>query len=178
MRRFLPRVTSELGLAVVLILSAVGVDYAFVRPQEDELERLATRKKMAERSFMLAMHEQAEWDAMRDYLHGDEEDGDWRDPYMTRDPLQLLEEIRKEAQLRRFDVRLQERELQDPFLKTTYFMSVHGSFAQQIRFLKSLEQAAPLITVESFILDKQDGDAALTSKLNVAVLTLAAGSAP
>ena len=97
---------------------------------------------------------------------------------MTRDPLHLLEEIRKEAKLRRFDVRLQERELQDPFLKTTYFMSVHGSFAQQVRFLKSLEQAAPLITVESFVMDRQEGDSRLTFKLNVAVLTLAAGNTP
>jgi Tfp pilus assembly protein PilO len=177
MKRLLPRISGELALAIVLVVSAVGVDFAFVRPQENELQRLATRKKMAERSYMLALHEQAEWDAMRDYLHGDEEDGDWRHSYMTQDPLQLLEEIRKEARLRRFDVRLQERELQDPLLKTTYFMSVHGSFAQQLRFLKSLEQAAPLITVESFVMDKQDGDPAVTSKLNVAVLTLAAESA-
>ena len=128
---------------------------------------------------MLAMRERAEWEVIQEYLGAEGSDGEvWKARYVEQDPLHLLEEIRKGAGLRRFDVRLQKREPSPPFQKTTYFMSVQGSFTRQIRFLKTLEQATPLITVESFVMDRQNGDPGVTFKLNVSVLTLAEGSTP
>jgi hypothetical protein len=172
-------ISGELALALILLVTAVGVDDGWVRPQEDELARLTNRKKVVERSVMLAMRERAEWEAIQGYLDAEGDDGEtWRARYVEQDPLHLLEDIRKGAGLRRFDVRLQEREPSPPFQKTTYFMSVHGDFTRQVRFLKTLEQAAPLITVESFVMDRQNGDPGVTFKLNVSVLTLAEGSTP
>ena len=52
-----------------------------------------------------------------------------------------------ESGLRRHDVRLHKREPQNPFLKTTYFMSLEGNFSQQLTFIKALEQAAGFLRV-------------------------------
>lgn len=173
MRRLLDLLYGELGLALLLLAAALVVDFAWVRPQESDLLRLTTQKKSAERSVLLADQERLEWGAIQGYLAAaGDSTGTWRDKYRERDPLRLLEEKREAAGLRRFDIRLQEGEARPPFRRTTYFMSVHGDFDRQIRFLKSLEEAAPLITVGSFAMDDQDGDSKVTLKLTVSVLTL------
>ncbi len=164
--------SGELGLATLLLVTAVGVDFAWVRPAETEVRRLSTQKRAVERSMMLALREQGEWETLQEYLGGEDLES-WRSRYQSEDPLQLLEEFREKSGLRRHDVRLHKREPQPPFLKTTYFMSLEGNFSQQLTFIKALEQAAPLVTVESFIMEREDRNSAITSKLNVSVLTLA-----
>lgn len=171
MKPVLRTFSGELGLATLLLVTAVGVDFAWVRPAESEVKRLSTQKKAAERTAMLAQREQAEWEALREYLGG-EDPAAWRSRYRTEDPLHLLEELREESGLRRHDVRLYKREPEPPFLKTTYFMSIEGDFSRQLSFIKALEQAAPLVTVDSFIMDREDRSSTITSKLNVSVLTL------
>jgi hypothetical protein len=166
--------SGELGLATLLLVTAVGVDFAWVRPAESEVKRLSTQKKAVERTVMLALREQAEWEALREYLGGENVEA-WKDRYQTEDPLQLLEGLREAAGLRRHDVRLHKREPQLPFLKTTYFMSLEGNFSQQLTFIKSLEQAAPLVTVDSFIMEREDRSSTITSKLNVSVLSISEG---
>jgi len=173
MRRLLDLLYGELGLALVLLAAALAVDFAWVRPQEGDLLRLAARKKTAERSVLLAMQERVEWDAIQNYLAASaDSSGAWKDKYRERDPLRLLEEKREAAGLKRFDIRLQEGGEEPPFRRTTYFMSVYGDFDRQMRFLKSLEEATPLITVGSFVMDDQDEDGRVTLKLTVSVLTL------
>lgn len=173
MRRLIDLLYGELGLALLLLAAALVVDFAWVRPQEGDLLRLTTRRKSAERSVLLAMQERAEWDAIQGYLAAaGDSTGAWRERYRERDPLRLLEEKREAAGLKRFDIRLQEGEASPPFRRTTYFMSVYGDFDRQIRFLKSLEEAAPLISVGSFAMDNEGGGSEVTLKLNVSVLTL------
>ena len=58
--------------------------------------------------------------------------------WMREEILPMLERIRIQSGLRRLDLRLGQRESLPPFTRTTYFMSVQGSFAQQLRFLKAL----------------------------------------
>jgi hypothetical protein len=169
--------SGELGLATLLLVTAVGVDFAWVRPAESEVERLSTQKKAVERTVMLGLREQAEWEALREYLGGDDPET-WRGRYRAEDPLQLLEELREESGLRRHDVRLHKREPQPPFLKTTYFLSIAGDFSRQLTFIKALEQAAPLVTVDSFIMEREDRDSRITSKMNVSVLTISEGDSP
>jgi len=172
-RRLLDLLYGELGLALLLLAAALAVDFAWVRPQESDLLRLTARKKGAERAVLLAMQERSEWEAIQGYLAAAQDSaGTWRDKYQERDPLRLLEEKREAAGLKRFDIRLQEGTATPPFRRTTYFMSVHGGFDRQMRFLKSLEEAAPLISVGSFVMDNESGDAEVTLKLNVSVLTL------
>jgi hypothetical protein len=172
-RRLLNLLYGELGLALILLAAALAVDFAWVRPQESDVLRLTTLKKQAERSVLLASQERLEWDAIQRYLatSGDNA-GAWQERYRERDPLRLLEEKREAAGLKRFDIRLQEGAATPPFRRTTYFMSVYGDFENQIRFLKSLEEAAPLITVSSFVMNNEDPGAGVTLKLTVSVLTL------
>ncbi len=171
MRRRVGRLTGELVLALGLLVAALAVDFAWVRPQEDGLQRLVSRKRTSERAAGLALQERAEWSALRSYV-ADRADStaDWRAGYRNQDPLHLLETLREQAGLRRFDLRLQDREPRTPFVETTYFMSVYGTFERQVAFIKSLEEAAPLIAVHSFGMDRNDG-AAITLKLVVSVLT-------
>ena len=63
-----PNLSGELAVAVVLLLAAQAVDFIWVRPQENELTRLVARQKTVERSVMLARREQAERNALREYL--------------------------------------------------------------------------------------------------------------
>jgi Tfp pilus assembly protein PilO len=173
----LPRIiTQDLGWALLLLVVALLVDFAWVRPGESELSRLETRKKVAERQVTLTRQEQTEWEAMRRYFNQGLEPGKtWRTEYETRDPLRLLEDLREASGLRRIDLRLQEREPADPFVKTTYFMSVNGGFERQIGFLKALEEAQPLVTVESFLMETPDDDRQVTLRMTVSVLSLAQG---
>ena len=175
MRRRLGPLTAELILALGLLVAALAVDLAWVRPQEEALHRLTARKRTSERAAMLALHERTEWNALRDYV-GDRADstGSWRARYRDQDPLPLLEALREQAGLKRFDLRLQDREPHDPFVQTTYFMSVYGSFERQVAFIKALEEAAPLIVVHSFGMDQHDGSGT-TLKLVVSVYTQEGG---
>jgi Tfp pilus assembly protein PilO len=160
-----------LTLALGLLVAALAVDFAWVRPQEDALHRLTARKRTSERAAVLALQERSEWNALLDYV-GDRADSteSWRVRYQDQDPLPLLETLRQQAGLKRFDLRLQDREPHDPFVETTYFMSVYGSFERQVAFIKALEEAAPLIVVHSFGMDQNDGTET-TMKLVVSVFT-------
>ncbi len=84
----------------------------------------------------------------------------------------MLERIRGQARLRRLDLRMEERTAMPPFTRTSYFMSVQGSFTQQIGFLKALELAAPLVIVDSSTLSTGVDDPGVTLNLHVSVLTL------
>ena len=171
MRRRVGPITGELTLALGLLVAALAVDFAWVRPQEDALHRLTARKRTGERAAALALQERSEWNALRDYVGaGTDSTGNWRTRYRDQDPLHLLETLREQAGLKRFDLRLQDREPQDPFVQTTYFMSVYGSFERQVAFIKALEEAAPLIVVHSFAMDQNDGTRT-TLKLVVSVFT-------
>jgi hypothetical protein len=178
MRR--PRLfTQELGWALLLFLAALLVDFSWVRSGEGQLARLETVKKVTERQVTLARQEQAEREALERYFNAGLDAGDtWRTRYLDRDPLRLLEDLREAAGLRRIDLRLQKREPVSPFTKTTYFMSVHGRFDRQMQFLRELEEAQPLVTVESFVMEAPDEDSRVTFRLTVSVLTLAQGETP
>jgi hypothetical protein len=172
-------VTQDLGWALLLFVVALLVDFAWVRPGEGELARLETRKKIAERQVVLTKQEQEEWEATRRYVDSGLEEGTkWRTAYLTRDPLRLLDDLRESSGLRRIDLRLQEREAASPFTKTTYFMSVNGTFDRQMQFLKTLEEARPLVTVEAFVMDAPDAGTRVTLRMTVSVLTLAQGETP
>jgi hypothetical protein len=169
-------VTQDLGWALLLLVVALLVDFAWVRPGEGDLARLETRKKVAERQVTLTRQEQGEWEAMQHYFNDGLEPGDtWRTEYRSRDPIRLLEDVREASGLRRIDLRLQERNPASPFTKTTYFMSVNGTFQRQITFLRALEEAHPLVTVESFVMETPEADSRVTLRMTVSVLTLSQG---
>ena len=173
MSRFWRGRTPELIFAVLLALSALGVDWFWVRPQERELSRLLQRRAVVEKSASQADRNRLEAAALAEYVSGDVGgDTAWLDAYREADPLRMLERIRAQARLRRLDLRLGERTEAPPFTRTTYFMSVQGSFSQQIRFLKALELAAPLVIVDSFTMGTGIDDPGVTLNLDVSVLTL------
>lgn len=169
-------VSGELALALFILILAMAMDFLWIRPHEGELGDLATRRKLAERALLLSAQETSELNAIRDYVRAGAGDGvTWQTLYAEQDPLRLLEDKREEAGLRRLDLRLEDRESVPPFTKTTYFMSVSGDFEDHLRFLKSLEQTRPLVTVETFIMETQERGNDLTFRLNVSVLTLTPG---
>jgi hypothetical protein len=51
-------------------------------------------------------------------------------------------------------------------------MSMNGSFDKQIGFLRELELAEPLATVESFVMNTRAQSPGVDLKLNVSLLTL------
>jgi len=59
MKSILRTFSGELGLATLLLVTAVAVDFAWVRPAESEVKRLSTHKKAVERTVMLALREQS-----------------------------------------------------------------------------------------------------------------------
>ncbi len=173
MSRFWRGKTPELILAVLVIVAALGVDLLWVRPQERELGRLLARRAVVEKSALEADRKRLEATALAEYVSGEAEGAaQWLDAYREADPLRILERIRAQARLRRLDLRLGARTETPPFTRTTYFMSVQGSFTQQIRFLQALELAAPLVIVDSFTMGTGLDDPGVTLNLDVSVLTL------
>jgi hypothetical protein len=149
------------------------VDLFWVRPQEREMSRLLVRRAAVEKSASEADRKRLEATALAEYVSGENLGGAaWLDAYREADPLRMLERIRAQARLRRVDLRLGERTEAPPFIRTTYFMSVQGSFTQQLRFLQALELAAPLVIVDSFTLGTGFDDPGVTLNLDVSVLTL------
>lgn len=173
MSRFWRGKTPELILAVLVIVAALGVDWLWVRPQEREMSRLLARRAVVEKSASQADRKRLEAAALAEYVSGGAEGAaQWLDAYREADPLRILERIREQARLRRLDLRLGARTETPPFTRTTYFMSVQGSFTQQIRFLQALELAAPLVIVDSFTMGTGFDDPGVTLNLDVSVLTL------
>ncbi len=173
MSRFWRGKTPELILAVLVLVAALGVDLFWVRPQERELSRLLARRAAVETIASQADRNRLEATALAEYVSGDAGGGAaWLEAYREADPLRMLERIRAQVRLRRLDLRLGERTEAPPFTRTTYFMSVQGSFTQQIRFLKALELAAPLVIVDSFTMETGVDDPGVTLNLDVSVLTL------
>jgi hypothetical protein len=179
MSRFWRGRTPELIFAVLLAVTALGVDWLWVRPQERELGRLLARRAAVEKGASQADRNRLEAAALAEYVSaGAEGGGAWLDAYREADPLRVLERIREQSRLRRLDLRLGERTEAPPFTRTTYFMSVQGSFPQQIRFLKALELAAPLVIVDSFTMGTGLDDPGVTLNLDVSVLTLKSEGQP
>ena len=174
-RRFF---AGEVVLSLILLAAVLGVDFLWVRPQRNELHQLTARRTAAGEALRNADASRAQELAVLEHL-GEVEAADWKTIYAGKNPLTLLEDLRKEARLRSLDVSLDERKPAPPFERTTYYMSVYGSFTRQIRFLKALESARPMVIVDALTMDTREADPQVTLKLNVSVLTLAGeGSGP
>ena len=169
----------ELALAGAILLAALGVDLLWLRPQERELRTLLERRDAAEQAAAAADRKRLEASSLAEYVsRGTGGSPGWLDAYRDADPLPMLERIRIQSGLRRLDLRLGQRESLPPFTRTTYFMSVQGSFAQQLRFLKALELAKPLVLVDSFTMATGIDDPKVTASLDVSVLGFEPGGEP
>jgi Tfp pilus assembly protein PilO len=177
MRRARGLFTGELVIAVILLAAVLGVDFLWVRPQNNELHSLVERKRAAEEALWRADESRDRERAVLEYMEAADTAGG-AEAYRGQNPLTLLEDLRQGARLRSLDVSLDKREVTPPLERTTYFMSVYGSFERQIRFLKALESARPLVTVDALTMDTREGDPEVTLKVNVTVLTPAEGEGP
>jgi hypothetical protein len=60
---------------------------------------------------------------------------------------------------------------------TTYYMSVNGTYTQALKFIRSLEEALPLVKIDSFIIENPSGTGSrVTLSLNATVITLGGSS--
>lgn len=169
----------ELALALALLVVALGVDLFWLRPAQGALDRLAGRREAAEQNLRRTQERAAEAREVLDYVsEGVPSDQDWKAAYGHADPLATLERLRKSAGLRLLDLSMQKRVPGKPFTRTTYFMGVYGNFDRQIRFLRALESARPLILVDSFTLDTGLADPYMSLKLNLSVLSLSGDTSP
>ena len=175
-------VSGELILALGLFLAAVGVDFLWVRPQQGELHRLSARKQTLERRIQQAEEQRRAEEAILAYgrdaaasAAGAKTPGG---DATSTNPLALLESLRRQARLRSLDVSLDRHESDALFERTTYFMSVYGAFTRQIQFLKALETARPLVSVDAFTMDTRQADPKVTLQLNMTVYTPARRPAP
>ena len=154
------------------------MDHLWYRPGTDALA-LAEARYRAELRKTEASRAQFDRNlAMESYLLWDTNEGDWVEHYRTRDPLELLQSRWNESKgLRRTDLRLLDRLPGQRLERTRYFMNVRGSFPRALEFLKSLEQASPLITVDSFVMEERTGASDLEFRLNLSVITAREGGA-
>ena len=167
---------SELLIALVLLVGAVGLDLLWVGPQQREVRRLQALRAELEVRALDADRRRAQAAAVLRYVSPEE--GDWKDLYRSTDALQVLERLRRETGVRLLDLRLGTREPGSPFERTIYYVAAYGPFDRQIRFLRALEQARPLVRVDSFTMDRGLADPAMTCKLNLSFLTLSQGDTP
>jgi hypothetical protein len=169
----------ELALALGLLVVALGVDLFWLRPAQGELDRLAGRRQAAEQNLRSTKERAAQTREVLEYVNeGVPADGDWKAAYRHADPLATLEHLRKSAGLRLLDLSMEKRTPGKPFTRTSYFMGVYGNFDRQIRFLRALEAARPLILVDSFIIDTGIADPYMSLKVNLSVLSLSGDPAP
>ncbi len=173
MSRFWRGETPELIFAALLTVTALGVDWLWVRPQEREMSRLLQRRAAVEKSASQADRNRLEAAALAEYVSGDVGgDTAWLEAYREADPLRMLERIREQARLRRLDLRLGERTEAPPFTRTTYFMSVQG--ASSSRFGSSRHWSWPR-RWSSWTRSpwaRGSDDPGVTLNLDVSVLTL------
>ncbi len=166
--------SGEVAVAVLLLLAALGVDLLWFRPQENRLRALVVQKQQLEEAAARDRAHEEQAGEILGYVEGPGGPaGDWKAPYRSADPLSLLERLRTQAGLARMGLNLEGKESGNPFTRTTYFMALYGSFDDQIRFLKSLEEARPLVRVDAFTMDTGMQDPKVSLKLNITVLTLA-----
>lgn len=163
--------TGEVVIALVVLVAVLLTDLLWVRPQQRDLAAVIDGRRAAEAALWEAETGRSRAEAVLEHV-SPSDSTDWKAAYTRGNPLLLLEDLRKDAGLRSLDVSLDGRKAVPPFERTTYFMSVYGSFERQMRFLKSLESARPLVTVDAFTMDTREADPRVTLKLNVSVLTL------
>ncbi len=169
----------ELALALGLLVVALGVDLFWIRPAQGELDRLAGRREAAERTLRQSRQRAAESREVLAYVNEGLPAGEtWQDAYRDNDPLSVLEHLRKEAGLKLLDLSMEKRVPGAPFTRTSYFMNVYGNFDRQLRFLRALETAKPLVLVDSFTIDTGLADPYMSLKLNLSVLGLSGKASP
>jgi hypothetical protein len=172
----MPRVrgSGELTLALALLVGALGVDFLWYRPQQREFDRLLEVRWSVEDRLRDAHRGRAQSEEIIQYVASLGGLGSsWKRRYRHQDPLLLLESLRSEAGLRRDDLVLRDRQELGAFTKTSYVMSVNGGFEKIARFLRELERAGPLVTVDALTMVARPEDPGLTLRLDVSVVTLA-----
>jgi hypothetical protein len=94
-----------------------------------------------------------------------------RRAYAEKDPLAILENIRREAQLEREDLAFRERTELGNVVRANFVMTVTGSFSEHLRFLRELERAVPLVTVQKLTMVDRPNEPGLALRLDLSVLT-------
>lgn len=102
--------TGELVIALILLAAVLGVDFLWVRPQNNELRGLVERKRAAEEALWRADESRARERAVLEYAEAADAAGGSAS-YRGQNPLTLLEDLRQKARLRSLDVSLDKREI-------------------------------------------------------------------
>lgn len=166
------RMPLELLAGLLLLVGAVGADRLWYRPGKEALAAAETAYRAEVRKSAQA---RARFDrelAMESYLVWDTNQGDWLEYYRSRDPLELLNDLfDKSPGVRRSDLRLLEHKSSLRLDRTRYFVNVTGSFSRTLEFLRTLESATPLVTVDSFVMEDRSAGSGLELRINLSVLT-------
>ena len=161
-----------LGAAALLVV-ALAVNFLWFAP------RLAENRELRAAQERLAGQVQRQNQAAalnRSYLdyvtsHTGENE-DWVTGFREADPFSLLDGLRRSSGLTRRDLRLQDQEVDGLFLRTNYFLSLHGTYDEALAFLRSVEEAMPVMIVDSFVLEQAQEARRVNLRVTVIVSTL------
>jgi Tfp pilus assembly protein PilO len=159
--------------AVALLALALGVHFLWFAPQLRENRDLRETQERLARQIQRQHQLAAQNRAFVEYVTADVAEGpDWVTSFRQADPFSLLDGIRRDSGLTRRDLRLQDQETEGPFRVTSYFLSLHGTYEQALTFLRSVEEAMPVMVLDSFVVEQASEARRVNLRVTVFVYTL------
>ena len=167
-----------IGLAAALLALALALDLLWYKPQRENVDRLMAERSRVQKRIQDAEHSGSETEDVTAYFQDREEpDADWHESYASQEALDVLERVRGMSGVSRRALSLENKETGGGLAHTTYYMSVNGTYTQALKFIRSLEEALPLVKIDSFIIENPPGTGSrVTLSLNATVITLGGSS--
>lgn len=164
---------AELGLGLVLVVAAMGLELFWVRPAANRWERAAARRSELP---ALAVPSGAR---VSDGAGGDAASPDAAEavsdsippPRADRRPMEVIEAAQAGRGLVQRQLRMIDRRDEGAVRRTTYAMEIYGGFGDVLGFLETLETRSGQVDVDRFRMVTASGDPGVTLFLWMSVST-------